>query len=164
MADKWGSNIENGKSRYPALIDVSMWFGKATLDACVSVSIWVWLGCGLTVDSSLKRIGAGAFNYDLDAPDNGCTGVYFRHPQPKVPVLCSLVLRPSGTPYFLHVYHGEAPTRLYNNSSNPGMQKYRWDRDEVHGVPRKPLDSKGTKLHYAKTLYACGIRRRPNEV
>jgi len=35
MADKWSSIIENGKPGYSAIIDVNVWFGKATLDACV---------------------------------------------------------------------------------------------------------------------------------
>ena len=38
MADKWSSIIENGTSGYSAIIDVNVWFGKATLDACVLVS------------------------------------------------------------------------------------------------------------------------------
>ena len=38
MVDKWTSIIENGKSGNSATIDVNMWFGKATLDACVLIS------------------------------------------------------------------------------------------------------------------------------
>ena len=37
MADKWSAIIENGKSGDSAIIDVNMWMGKATLDACVLV-------------------------------------------------------------------------------------------------------------------------------
>ena len=39
MADKWSSIIENSKARHSAVIDVNMWFGKATLDAYVSVVV-----------------------------------------------------------------------------------------------------------------------------
>ena len=35
MADKWSNIIENGESGRSATIDVNMWLGKATLDACV---------------------------------------------------------------------------------------------------------------------------------
>jgi len=38
MADKWSNVIANGKSWDSATIDVNLWFGKATLDACVLVS------------------------------------------------------------------------------------------------------------------------------
>ena len=43
MADKWSSIIENGKPGYSAIIDVNVWFGKATLDAYVLV---LALACG----------------------------------------------------------------------------------------------------------------------
>ena len=36
MADKWSNIIANSKSGHSATIDVNLWFGKATLDACVS--------------------------------------------------------------------------------------------------------------------------------
>ena len=39
MADKWSDIIENSESGCSAIIDVNMWLGKATLDACVSVPI-----------------------------------------------------------------------------------------------------------------------------
>jgi len=39
MGDKWSNIIANGKSGHSATIDVNMWFGKATLDACVLVSV-----------------------------------------------------------------------------------------------------------------------------
>ena len=35
MADEWSNIIENSNSGYSAVIDVSMWMGKATLDGCV---------------------------------------------------------------------------------------------------------------------------------
>jgi len=35
MVDKWNTIIENSKSGKSAIIDVNMWFGKATIDACV---------------------------------------------------------------------------------------------------------------------------------
>jgi len=38
-ADKWSNIIANDKSGHSATIDVSMWFGKATLDACVFVPV-----------------------------------------------------------------------------------------------------------------------------
>jgi len=39
MADKWGGIIANGGFGHSATIDVSTWFGKATLDACVLASV-----------------------------------------------------------------------------------------------------------------------------
>ena len=39
MADKWSNIIENSKSGYSAVVDVNMWVGKATLDACVPVPL-----------------------------------------------------------------------------------------------------------------------------
>ena len=39
MADKWNDIIENSKSGYSAVVDVNMWVGKATLDACVPVPL-----------------------------------------------------------------------------------------------------------------------------
>jgi len=44
MADKWSDIIENSESGYSAIIDVNMWFGKATLDAYVSVHVTPALG------------------------------------------------------------------------------------------------------------------------
>ena len=35
MADKWNDVIENSKSGRSAILDVNMWLGRATLDACV---------------------------------------------------------------------------------------------------------------------------------
>ena len=35
MADKWSSIIGNSNAGDSAVIDVSMWMGRATLDACV---------------------------------------------------------------------------------------------------------------------------------
>ena len=77
MADKWGDIIAHGESGYSAVIDVNMWFGKATLDVYVLASAPV--GDGLTVNLSPKRIGAGAFDYDfgaLDDADNPLTKSY----------------------------------------------------------------------------------------
>ena len=48
MADKWSGIIANSKSGYSAVLDVNMWFGKATIDACASVQLPPVLGiCGL---------------------------------------------------------------------------------------------------------------------
>ena len=77
MTDKWGDIIENGKSGDSAIIDVNMWMGWATLDACVLAS--ACMAHGLTVNLSLERIGAGAFDYDfgaLDDVDNPLTKSY----------------------------------------------------------------------------------------
>jgi len=38
MADKWSNIIANDKSGRSATIDVCVWLGKATLDACVQYS------------------------------------------------------------------------------------------------------------------------------
>ena len=35
MVDKWNVILENSESGDSAIIDVNMWFGKATLDGCV---------------------------------------------------------------------------------------------------------------------------------
>lgn len=51
MVDKWNDIIENGKSGNSADIDVNLWVGKATLDACVLILV---LGRVLTVNSPLK--------------------------------------------------------------------------------------------------------------
>jgi len=40
MTDKWSNIIENDRSGYSAVIDVNMWVGKATLDACVLVLVF----------------------------------------------------------------------------------------------------------------------------
>ena len=40
MVDKWTSIIESSETGDSAVIDVNMWFGKATLDACVSISVF----------------------------------------------------------------------------------------------------------------------------
>ena len=45
MADKWSNIIENSRSGCSVTIDVNMWLGKATLDACVLV--WALSVCGL---------------------------------------------------------------------------------------------------------------------
>ena len=79
MADRWSNIIANGKSLHSAVIDVNMWFGKATLDACVLSQRQMWVDRGLIVNPSLKRIGAGAFEYDfgaLDETDNPFTRSY----------------------------------------------------------------------------------------
>jgi len=71
MADKWNSIVENSESRDSAIIDVNAWMGKATLDACVlALVLGVCTGHGLTMNSSLKRIGVGAFGYDFGALDD----------------------------------------------------------------------------------------------
>ena len=76
MVGKWNWIIENGKPGHSAVIDVNLWFGKATLDACVLA-----LASGIRIDenSSPKSIGAGAFDYNfgaLDDTDNPFTKSY----------------------------------------------------------------------------------------
>ena len=71
MADKWSNIIASDKSGNSATIDVSAWLGKATLDACVEISA-LCARDTLTNQgaiSYLKRIGAGAFEYDFGALD-----------------------------------------------------------------------------------------------
>ena len=78
MADKWSNIIENSKLGYSAVIDVNMWFGKATLDAYGSVAT-LYVRRPQTNGDLLKRIGAGAFGYDfgaLDDTDNPLTKSY----------------------------------------------------------------------------------------
>ena len=57
-----------------------MWLGKATLDACVLVLAFGLRGLRIIRELiSLKRIGAGAFDYDfgaLDGADNPFTKSY----------------------------------------------------------------------------------------
>ena len=38
MADKWNGTIENNESGNSVIIDVNVWLGRATLDACVLTS------------------------------------------------------------------------------------------------------------------------------
>ena len=114
MADKWSSIIENSKTGYSAVLDANMWLGKAALDACVTTSVsgvrWLWL----IVNSSLNRMGAGAFDYDfgaLDDSDNSFTKSYtnLMYDHPSLPSVvqgfhrvnslpCSPVLHPSEIP------------------------------------------------------------------
>ena len=54
MAEIWSGIIENDKSGSSAIIDVNLWFGKATLDAWVMVLVLVCAGCELTVNLSQK--------------------------------------------------------------------------------------------------------------
>lgn len=94
LVDRWSGIIENSKSGQSAVIDVTMWLGKATLDAYVMVSA---LGPPrLRITRELippKRIGAGAFDYDfgaLDGADNPFTKsytnlVYDHFSPPEVP-------------------------------------------------------------------------------
>ena len=74
---------------------------------------WVCMGCELTVNTSLKRVGAGAFGYDfgaLDDADNALTKSYMDIMYDRLPLipatqgscrtnnpLRSLGLRPSAT-------------------------------------------------------------------
>ena len=114
MADKWSSIIENGKPGYSAIIDVNVWFGKATLDAYVLVLALVWVSYGLTANLPPERIGAGAFEYDfgaLDDADNPLAKSYtdIMYDQPPIPFVYRsrlhranrlprlLVSHPSGT-------------------------------------------------------------------
>jgi len=80
MADKWNGIIEDSKTGDSAVIDVNVWLVKATLDACVSALVSdVCAVHRLTMNSSLKRIGVGAFGYDfgaLDDMDNPLTKSY----------------------------------------------------------------------------------------
>ena len=79
MVDKWNGIIENGKSGNSATIDVNTWLGKATLDACVSLSPLGWHGLWANRKLIYGRIGAGAFEYDfgaLDDTDNPLTRSY----------------------------------------------------------------------------------------
>ena len=114
MADKWSGTIEKGRPGQPAVIDVNMWFGKATLDAYVSVAALCAHGLRTNGELTSHRIGAGAFEYDfgaLDGADNPLAKSYqnlmYDHLS-SLPVLRgsrsayrlprSLVLRRSGTP------------------------------------------------------------------
>ena len=79
MADKWGAIIENDKSGQSATIDVNAWLGKATLDACVLVSVFGVHGLRANRELISQRIGAGGFDYDfgaLDDADNSFTKSY----------------------------------------------------------------------------------------
>lgn len=80
MVEKWNNIIDNSQSGKSAVIDVNMWFGKATIDAYVSALLLGGsVGSGLTVNPYLNRVGAGAFEYDfgaLDDADNPLTKSY----------------------------------------------------------------------------------------
>ena len=118
MADKWNSIIENSKSGHSTVIDVNMWFGKATLDAYVSAAVLSVHKLRTNGELTSQRIGAGAFEYDfgaLDDADNPLTKSYrnlmYDHLS-SPPVVqgsrstnrlpCSLALRRSGTPLNYH--------------------------------------------------------------
>ena len=79
MTDKWSGIIENGKPGHSAVIDVNMWFGKATLDAYVSIAVLCVRKPRTNGELTSQRIGAGAFEYDfgaLDDTDNPLTKSY----------------------------------------------------------------------------------------
>lgn len=91
MVEKWNNIIDNSQSGKSAIIDVNMWFGKATIDACVStLLLYGSVGCGLTVNSYFNRVGAGAFEYDfgaLDDADNALTKSYMNLMYDHLPVV-----------------------------------------------------------------------------
>ena len=75
---------------------------------------WVYAGCELTMNLSLKRIGAGAFGYDfgaLDDVDNPLTESYMNvvcdHPPPTPAV--RVPSRANPPPYFLVLRPSEIP-------------------------------------------------------
>ena len=114
MADKWSGIIENGKPGHSAVIDANMWFGKAALDAYVSVAVLCVRRLRTNSEPTSQRIGAGAFEYDfgaLDGTDNPLARSYQNltydhvssppvvrgsHSVNRLP--CSLVSRRSGSP------------------------------------------------------------------
>jgi len=49
MADKWNGIIASDKSGHSAVIDVNMWIGRSTLDACVFVLVTIVSGVWTTV-------------------------------------------------------------------------------------------------------------------
>jgi len=170
MADRWNSIIENSKFGDSAIIDVNAWMEKAALDVCVlALVLGACAGHGLTMNPSIKRIGAGAFGYDfgaLDDADNPLTKSFMdlrcAHLSLRFVVRGSCRAHP---PTFSASYtsFGNASrllvlfanitrwfpgllTWLYNNSTHPGMKKFRWNRDEVRSVAWKLLDSKRQEL------------------
>ena len=166
MADRWSSIIENGKFRDSAVIDVNVWMEKAALDACVLASVF---DIGLTMNPSLKRIGAGGFGYEfgaLDDADNPLTKSYMdlmcAHLSSRFVVQRSCYADPSAlfasymafvnaSRFFVFItsitrWFPGLLTWLYNNSTRPGIKKFRWNKDEVHSVARKLLDSKRQEL------------------
>lgn len=71
MVDMWTAVIENSTSGHSAIIDVNMWLGKATLDACVVAFTFGIRGLRTTNREFIsQRIGAGALGYDFGALDD----------------------------------------------------------------------------------------------
>jgi len=166
LADKWSGITENSGSGYSAVIDVTMWLGKATLDAYVPVLEFGLRGLRTTHELiSPKRIGAGAFDYDfgaLDGIDNPFTKsytnlVYDHLSSSEVPA--ALTVCPSvsfgafGNPtrflVFLMSITGWFPgliTWVYNNSNNPGIQNLRWNKEQGQIIARKLVNLKRQEL------------------
>ena len=165
MADKWNGIIENGQPGHSAIIDVNVWFGKATLDACVLALALGVRGLRTNPEPTSKRIGAGAFEYDfgvLEDADNPLAKSYtdimcgLPSPSSVVPCFhrvnrppCLLVLHPSGT------------LLDYTFSSWPSRGG---SRDLSHGSTKTPIalecrGSEGTRTRGAVSLRNCSIRR-----
>ena len=128
----------------------------------------VCVGCGLTADSLFKRIGAGAFDYDfgaLDDSDNPLTKSYSDIMYNHLSLLSVVkgfrcanqlsrfpVLHPSGTPRLFILFASTARwfpgllTWIHDNSSHPGMQNLRHNKDEAHKVAWGLLDLKRQEL------------------
>lgn len=129
-------------------------------------SCWACVDHGLNMYPPLNRIGAGAFDYDfgaLDDVDNPLTKSYtnvmcdclrFGIRVPAVLTICHVTSYacfgiPSQLLLFFMAVIGLFPgllTWLCDNSSDPGMQRLRQNKDEAHKVARKLLDSKRQEL------------------
>jgi len=97
------------------------------------------------VNSPPIRIGAGALGYDFGALDDAGN--------PFTKSYMDLLFASFGNPSRLLVFcmsiTGWFPgliTWICNHSSDPGMQKLRWNKEKGHGVARKLLDSKRQEL------------------
>jgi len=163
MADKWSSIIENSDPGYSAIIDVTIWMGKATLDACVLALV---SGVHrLIATSSFERIGTGAFDYDfgaLDGADNplakSYTNVMYDRQYWSSPIRgyhrinrlsCSPDLRPSGF----------RPDYLFSSwKSWGGSQGYSHGCSIIPGILECGT-SNGTRTRPTASLGNCSIRR-----
>ena len=56
MADKWSAIIESSTPGHSATVDVNVWLGKATLDACVLVLALGMRGLRLTINLPPKGL------------------------------------------------------------------------------------------------------------
>jgi len=124
LVEKWNEVISNGESGQSAIVNVSLWVSKATLDA----------------------IGEGAFGYDFGAvkgTDNEFTKSYSGLSFGTFATLSK------GRLFMMHAFR-YAPkgftTWLFESDRRPGMVKVRENREYVHEAAAKLVEEKKQEL------------------